>query len=125
MAYKKCKESKIVTDAKKRAAGMKEVDTKQGSMQEYGSVAKPCNSTVIDEKIGEYDAIQEDLNKTLTEADDKSNQLKAVEKEIGSLYTRALSGAVSKFGEDSSEVEMLGGTRKSERKRPVRKPANP
>ena len=125
MAYRKSKESRIVTDGKKRLAGMKQVDDQKGSEQEYGSVANPCNSTVVQEKVGEYDTTQEALNKILSDADDKANELKAIEKEIGSLYTRALSGAISKFGEDSSEVEMLGGTRKSERKRPVRKPANP
>jgi hypothetical protein len=125
MSYRRSKESRIVTDGKKRLAGMKDVDAQQGATVEYGTVANPCNSTVFAEKVGEYDTTQEELNKALGIADDWANKLKSVEKEIGSLYTRALSGAISKFGEDSSEVEMLGGTRKSERKRPVRKPANP
>jgi hypothetical protein len=125
MSYKKSKESRIVTNGKKRLAGMKQVDTQEGAEVEYGSVAKPCNSTLFTAKVGDYNGIQLNLNKKLSEADDLANQLKVVEKEIESLYTRVLSGAVSKFGEDSSQVEMLGGTRKSERKRPVRKPSNP
>ncbi|MFH1005523.1 MAG: hypothetical protein V1781_08560, partial [Bacteroidota bacterium] len=50
------------------------------------------------------------------------NVEKVQQKEIASIYSGVLKGAVSKFGADSSVVEQLGGTRYSERKRPVRKP---
>jgi hypothetical protein len=38
------------------------------------------------------------------------------------LTTRALSGIRGYFGPDSDEYEQAGGTRTSERKKPVRKP---
>ena len=38
------------------------------------------------------------------------------------LNERALDGVASKYGKNSNEYEQAGGTRKSERKRPVRKP---
>jgi hypothetical protein len=122
MGYQKSKETRIVTNARKRMAGMDKIDEQQGSEVEYGSTTNPCNKTLVKAKILSYDDVQTKLNAKLSEADEIRNTLIAVEKEIESLYKRTLTGAISKFGEDSSEVEMLGGTRKSERKRPVRKP---
>jgi len=122
MAYKKSKESKSVTDAKKRLSGMKVIDTNQGSMVEYGDAVKnPCNSALLASKITDYDTTQNKLNMKLSEVDELQNEEKALEKEIQSLSTRALKGAISKFGEDASEIEQLGGKRKSERKKPERK----
>ena len=46
----------------------------------------------------------------------------AKEKKLSEMCTKVLSGAVSEFGDDSDEYEQLGGTRKSDRKKPVRKP---
>ena len=37
------------------------------------------------------------------------------------MNTEILSGIRSKFGVDSNEYEQAGGTRQSERKRPVKK----
>ena len=122
MAYKKSKESAIVVKAKKRLAGMKMVDDEQGSPFEYGDAQKnPCNTALLESKITEYDNTQILLNKKLSEVDDLNNKEKALQKEIQSLYTRVLSGAISKFGEDASEIEQLGGKRKSDRKKPVGK----
>ena len=41
---------------------------------------------------------------------------------LNELVTRARSGIRSVFGPDSTQYEQAGGTRKSERKPPVRKP---
>jgi len=46
------------------------------------------------------------------------------EKKFCEIYTIILVAAVSEFGDDSDEYEQLGGTRKSDRKKPVRKPKN-
>ena len=121
MAYARSKETKIVSDARKRYAGMKEIDAQAGSEVEYGTLSNPLNSTKYKDKLDKYATKQNDLNQILSTADEAANQLKALEKEIGSFYSRVLKGAVSQFGEDSNEVEMLGGTRKSERKRPTKK----
>ncbi len=43
-------------------------------------------------------------------------------KHLQELTTRARSGVRSTFGPDSKEYEQAGGTRKSERKKPTRKP---
>jgi len=46
----------------------------------------------------------------------------AEEKKLNDMCTIVLAAAVSEFGDDSDEYEQLGGTRKSDRKKPVRKP---
>lgn len=47
---------------------------------------------------------------------------KEEEKKLNDMCTIVLAAAVSEFGDDSDEYEQLGGTRKSDRKKPVRKP---
>jgi hypothetical protein len=123
MGYKKGKESIHVAKARKRLAGMETIDSNRGILVEYGdAVENPCNSTVIKNIIKDYDTVQDNLNQTLAAADKLKNDLSDIENRIKSYYKRALSGAISKFGENSNEVEMMGGKRKSERKKPVRKP---
>lgn len=41
--------------------------------------------------------------------------------QVKDLSKRMLTGVASKYGKNSSEYEMAGGTRKSERKKPVAK----
>jgi hypothetical protein len=123
MGYKKGKESTHVAKARKRLSGMVGIDTNRGIQVEYGdAIENPCNSTVFKDTILEYDTVQSNLNQTLAAADSLKNELIDIENKIKSYYKRALSGAISKYGENSSEVEMMGGKRKSERKKPVRKP---
>lgn len=64
-------------------------------------------------------------NALLAEADEAQNDFELHEKKLHDVSTRMLAGIGAKFGRDSSEYEMLGGRRTSERKRPVRKPAAP
>ena len=50
------------------------------------------------------------------------NQRDAANATLKNMTTRALSGIRGFFGPDSDEYELAGGTRTSERKKPVRKP---
>jgi uncharacterized protein YPO0396 len=50
------------------------------------------------------------------------NKRDAANAELTKLTTRARSGIRGFFGPDSDEYEQAGGTRSSERKKPVRKP---
>jgi hypothetical protein len=54
--------------------------------------------------------------------DDSSNRFDAQEELMGDWNRRILSAVEAQYGPDSSEYEMVGGTRKSERKSPRRKP---
>jgi hypothetical protein len=44
------------------------------------------------------------------------------EKQLQYMSEDMLIGVASKYGKDSYEYKLAGGTRRSERKRPVRKP---
>ena len=50
------------------------------------------------------------------------NELDADETTMADLNERMLTGVATKFGKNSSEYEQAGGTKKSERKPPKRKP---
>lgn len=72
-------------------------------------------------EVTSMQAKQDAYNALLPQADQAQNELLAAEKAIRDLSERMLAGVASKYGKDSSEYEMAGGTRKSERKRPTRK----
>jgi hypothetical protein len=57
----------------------------------------------------------------LAEIDQKQKDMEREEDELNQMNRRFLAAGEAQFGPDSSEYEMLGGTRKSERKRPTRK----
>jgi hypothetical protein len=62
-----------------------------------------------------------DYNTKLEEADLIGNTIAESETVLSDMYTAILSGAKSRFGLDSDEVKILGGTRKSGRKKPLKK----
>lgn len=57
-------------------------------------------------------------NKLLSEADAALNAIGDLELEARDLAERTLTGVATRYGKDSSEYEQVGGTRKSERKKP-------
>ena len=69
-------------------------------------------------------------NQKVAKLDDEQNGIDDDEGDLAQWNKRILSAGEASFGSDSSEYELLGGTRTSERKRPARKsgsgtPANP
>ena len=67
-------------------------------------------------------AKNDNYNTKLSELDGLLNELEADEKAVEDLSSRMLAGVGVKFTKESNEYEKAGGTRKSERKKPVRKP---
>ena len=75
-----------------------------------------------------YQALVQDVqsklsayNTQLSQTDDAANKLHAAEKELRTFSERILTGIAFKYGKDSNEYEMAGGTRKSEIKHPAKK----
>jgi hypothetical protein len=66
-------------------------------------------------------ALEESHNQLAAQMDDSSNRFDAQENLMADWNRRVLSAVEAQFGPDSSEYEMVGGTRRSERKRPSRK----
>lgn len=61
----------------------------------------------------------------LKAAADANNKLLTMETALKEFIKRTLGAIGSKYGDDSSEYELAGGMRRSERKKPVRKPKPP
>lgn len=125
MAYKKIEKPTGLLVSKTRHQAMENIDVQEGGPVEYGSTANPLSATTFGADIAAIEADISTHNKLLQSADASKNKIDEKIKVLQSKFSRVLKGAVSKFGENSSYIEQLGGTRKEERKRPVRKPKNP
>lgn len=113
MARKKKTATAVVLKAKSRLDGLKHIDDKLDLGGGMTVAAFDKEVTAIMKKIEAYNSI-------LNEADRASNELEMMEKQLAGLSSRMLSGVVTRFGRDSSEYEIAGGVRMSDRKR--RKP---
>lgn len=122
MAYRKREEASIVSKAKIRLSGMKQIDTNQNKKVEYGN-PKDGIVTVdsFDKKIDEYANNLEKYNQALEVADSLKSTLKAQVKSIGVDNATVLDSAPTLFGKNSEEVVLLGGTKVVDRKRPTKK----
>ena len=68
-------------------------------------------------------AIEDSHSQLAAQMDDSSNRFDAQNDLLSDWNRRVLSAVEAQFGPDSSEYEMVGGTRKSERKKPSKKPS--
>jgi hypothetical protein len=103
--------SKVVEQAQKRAAGMRSINAKL----DLG------NGLTLAEYNQAIDAVQASIdayNEALSQVDNASNSVQAGEKRLRDLSELMLIAVAAKYGKDSSEYEMAGGTRKSDRKKP-------
>ena len=107
--------SRTLDKARTRLAGITSIDpnfdlgngkTKTG----YETVIKKCDDSL------------KDYNGALSTADEKYNIFLANQKELDTVNEAMLIGVADKYGKNSDEYEKAGGVKKSERKKPVRKP---
>lgn len=117
MALKKRSNSIKVQNAEKRLNAMSELDRKHEKAINYGGENNPLRTTEMRSQIDECRMLINEYNNILEMADKKSGEIRLSEEKLGDLFTRVLAGAKGIFGIDSDEVEALGGTKKSERKR--------
>ena len=106
--------NKDIQNAQQRLDGMKSISP---TLDLGEGVSVTTFETVINlpvDLIARYNSI-------LSQADDLLNQIDDAITAMNDMSSRVLSGGKFKFGANSSEYEMLGGVRKSERKKPVRK----
>ena len=78
-------------------------------------------ATLYEAKIDLVSDRLDNYNQRLAEIDQEQNELQKEEAELSDLNRRILSAGAARYGPDSSEYEMLGGTRKSEFKKRSRK----
>lgn len=96
--------------ASTRAAGLESIDQALdlGNGLTLASYRAKITDTTM--KLGAY-------NTKLSEADDAQNAFQEAEADLADTSERMLAGVAAKYGKDSTEYEMAGGTRKSDRKR--------
>jgi len=109
MAFKR-KSSQVIANAQQRVANLKSISP---------SLDLGNGLTLTDylAKIAEVQTSLDAYNIQIAQADGLGNKFKADEKELRTLSARMLAAVGVKYGKDSSEYEMAGGTRTSEIKR--------
>lgn len=101
--------------ARKRLAGMESIDPALDLGNGNTVVAYTAAITEVDTALDTY-------NTGLSVSDGLLNTVQAKEKKLTELSEKMLEAVATKFGHDSNEYEMAGGTRKSEIKRKPNKP---
>ena len=110
------KTSKIIESANTRAASLASIDP----ALDLG------NGLTLGGYKGSITTAQSELdayNQLLSDVDEALNTFQKAEATLTDLSERMLAGVGVRFGKDSDQYEMAGGTKKSERKAPVRKAA--
>ena len=100
-----------MNDTEQRVAGMKSIDPAL-DLQEGVSVA--VGETLLDEARVALD----EYNQVLAQSDEKLTIFKNKERNLKVFNKKVLPAVGLKYGTDSAEYEMVGGTRDSERAKP-------
>ena len=104
----------IIEMAAKRSAGLESIDPAL-------DLGNGLTLAAYKAALGDAQAKMSAYNTLLSDVDNAGNAFHAAEKNLRDLNDRVLAGVAARYGRDSSAYEQAGGTRKSERKRPVRK----
>ncbi len=115
MAFARKVKTPELIDGEQRITGMKSID-KNLDLSNGVSVAEGQTT------LTEAQTALDDYNQSLAMADDKKNIFEMKNKALRAFNKKVLPAVGLKYGTDSSEYEMVGGKRESERKKPVRKP---
>ena len=108
------RKSPVLQTARERLAGLKKFPTDP----DFGAA---LTVAAYETEINGYATDENTYNQDLAALDDKQNRLDARENGLNDLNQRMFSATKAQFGSDSSEFELVGGTRRSERKKPTRK----
>jgi hypothetical protein len=107
--------SRVLTKAQVRLASLKAISPEPNlgaglSVSEYAVVINDLRQTI------------EAYNTLLANTDNLQTRIKSLETVLADLSEKMLLGVAHVYGKDSEEYELAGGVRKSDRKRPTRKP---
>ena len=109
------RKSAVLETARRRLAGLK-------SITPIPNLGTALTVEAFEAEIDGYSDKQDSYNTTLAALDDETNRLEDHEQRLNDLNQRILAAIKGQYGPDSSEVEQIGGVRRSDRKKPVRKP---
>lgn len=116
MARKK-RSSEALERALRRIAGMKSVTEAVDFGNGYTMAAHDGHIQTMQEKLMAY-------NRMLSMVDGAYNDMLMAERKLMDFSDHMLSGFGVRYGKDSSEYEMAGGRRKSDRQKRARRTAN-
>lgn len=115
---KRKRTSYIIHQAETRAAALRLIEGKL----EFG---KSLSLATFAAKIQLARERVSNLNALVAETDAARHALNDTEAELKELSSRMLKAVLVQFGPNSDEYAMVGGTRTSDRKRPIRRPSEP
>lgn len=104
------RDSKVLGTLAKRISGLSGIAPNLDLGAGVTIAAMQKGQTELQAKLDKYNAL-------LAKADVALNDVLALEKRLGELASRALSGVAARYGKDSNEYELAGGVRMSERKK--------
>jgi len=107
---RKKRTSRVLEKAELRVSGMKAIDP----AMDFGDNRNLQNLIQL---IEQYRNKIDSYNTALTIIDSSKIELQELDKKLGDLTEKMLIGIAFKYGKDSTEYEMAGGVRKSERVR--------
>jgi uncharacterized protein YciW len=106
MAFQR-KSSKHIADAQERAANLRGIDPAL-------DLGNDLTLAAFNAEIAAAQNLLDAYNAKLAKADAAGNEFRAAEKQLRAQSARMLAAVGVKYGKDSNEYEMAGGTRASE-----------
>ena len=106
--------SPVLQAAREKLAGLKKFRTPP----DFGPA---LSVEAFEAEVTGYATDETSYNQDVAALDDKTNRLDTRESGLKDLSLRITAAVKAQFGPDSSEYELVGGTRRSDRKKPVRK----
>jgi uncharacterized protein YukE len=111
---RKKRSSRILEQATDRLNGLKSINP----IPDFGN---GLSVTAFEQAINAFRAKLDGYNRKLSDIDDELNSLEDNERELKDLNGRFLAGTGAMYGKNSSQYEVVGGVRTSDRKRSSRK----
>ena len=108
---RKRRTSSVAETSRQRLAGLKSIDPEPDFGGDLTVAAFTAKINGFTTRLGTY-------NEHVAALDDEQNAVDAEEEELRDWNSRWLSAIEAKHGRDSSEYELVGGTRTSDRKKP-------
>ncbi len=99
---------------RQRLAGLKSINPRPDFGPTLTVPAYEANGNGLNTRLNGY-------NQKVAEIDDEQNLVDTDESVLDDWNGRILSAVKAQYGPDSGEYEVIGGTRRNERKRPSRK----
>ena len=110
---RKKRTSRVLKKAELRSAGLKAID----SNMDFGD---NCNLQNLTQSIEQLRTMLNAYNTDLAVIDASKTKIDVMEKILSNLTDKMVRGVAFKYGKDSSEYEIAGGVRDSERVRKSR-----